>query len=451
MAECLEGAATAFHGSHDTVYEIWEVGANRHPFDPDLAKFKSPERRRTMASLVRRLVELDRRGLDQLQRAADLLPGRPAGRTVAPDPLLDGLAVLEKAPLPAPADFLWAPENIALANAMGMLRAFLGQPFGDLNEAEQAHRKLDYCLWMGLSGAAFGMLWDGPERANLDLAFDALGYDYDLWLSHELAEETGLPCHRWGWDDNLRRRIFWNLRDRRLPVLLFHWGKWPDWWLVTRAECWGAFQGYGGSSGEGYRPNEPLDHPKNPLRPICLFEGMQGNRTWTLNVLERRSAPRPSLYELYARAVAWGAGKMGRQRMEVMEADGTRRLSEQPYQDWARMLRTEALFPAAAPDTLRQRREWLEGHEVELAERRFYGAAFLELAAARLGRPALGEAAARFRAVHALMERVWAHLGGLHAPEAHLRLGDPAVREAIAGLLLDMEREDAAAAELLAG
>lgn len=48
-----------------------------------------------------------------------------------------------------------------------------------------------------------------------------------------------------------------------------------------------------------------------------------------------------------------------------------------------------------------------------------------------------------------LMEQVWAHLGGMDAPEAHLRLGDAGMREAVADLLLDMEREDGAAASLL--
>jgi hypothetical protein len=54
------------------------------------------------------------------------------------------------------------------------------------------------------------------------------------------------------------------------------------------------------------------------------------------------------------------------------------------------------------------------------------------------------------RQVNALMEQVWAQLGGMSAPEAHLRLGDAGVRRAIAGLLREMEGEDAATAALLA-
>jgi hypothetical protein len=332
---------------------------------------------------------------------------------------------------------------------MGMLRAFLGESFAGLLEVERANRKLDYCLWMGFSGAAFGMLWDGPERSNLPLVFEALGYEYELWMSQQLADETGLPCRVWGWDDNLRRRIFWNLRDRRLPVLLFNCGEWPDWWLVTRAEHWGSFQGYGGSSGEGYRPNEPLDHPKNPLRAINLFDGMKGKQTWTISVVAKRTAPGPPLVELYRRAVAWGAET--RQHMRLLDAAGEEFVSTQPYQDWAHMMRVDALFPADDPATLKKRREWLEGHEVELAERRHYGAGFLELAAIRLGRPELEQAAGRYRAINALMERIWALVGGMGSPEAHLKLADRNTREAIAALLLKSEREDAAAAALLAG
>ena len=114
------------------------------------------------------------------------------------------------------------------------------------------------------------------------------------------------------------------------------------------------------------------------------------------------------------------------------------------------MMEYDALFPAGDRDVLKERRSELEGHEVELAERRVYGAGFLDLAAARLDRQQLRQAAEHFRAVNALMERVWEQLGGLHRPEAHLRLGDAGVRRSIAELLRDVEREDAAAAALLA-
>jgi len=143
---------------------------------------------------------------------------------------------------------------------------------------------------MGFSGAAFGLLWDGPERSNLPLVFDALGYDYELWMSRQLADETGQPCRIWGWDDNLRRRIFWNLRDRGLPVLLFDWDKWPDWRLITAAEHWWSFRGYGGDNGEGYRPIE-------------LFEGMKARQTWTINILAKRSTPRPSEAAEHSRGI----------------------------------------------------------------------------------------------------------------------------------------------------
>jgi len=435
----LELAGASFMGAHDTVYEIWETVAGSGPFDPDLEKFRDPERRRAMAALVRRLAQLDRRGLAFLERAMGAIDGRP-GPAIAPDPVLDGTVALTKAELPGSAQPRWAPQNIAMPNMMSMVRAFLGETVAGLS---------DYPLWMGLSGAAFGMLSDGPEHSNLELLFDALGYDYELWMSQQLADETGLPCRRWGWDDNLRRRIFWNLRDRRLPVLLFNCGPWPDWWLVTRAERWGNFHGYGGNSGEGYRPNEPLDHPKNPLRAIDLFAGMKDRQTWTISLLTRRTTPRPSLAELYERAITWGAASLGRQRMRILDAQGAEYVSTQPYGDWARMLETDSLFPADDIETLKERRQRLEGDEVELAERRFYGAGFLEAAATHLERPQLDQAAARMRHVNALMEQVWAQLGGMHAPEAHLRLGDVGVRRAIAGLLREMEGEDAATAALL--
>jgi hypothetical protein len=447
----LDLAQAAFMGSHDTVYEIWETVARIGPFDPDQAKFRDPAPRATLAALVRRLIDLDRRGVRILQRVLRTAAGGDPGPAIPADPLLDGTVRLTKADAPAPPEPpLWAPENIAIANAMGMLRAFLGQPFGELNDDETAHRKLDYELWLGFSGAAFGSAGDGPERANLPLVFDALGYDYELWLSGKLAQETGLAGRVWGWDDNLRRRIFWNLRDRGLPVLLFNCGPWPDWWLVTRAENWGCLRGYGGSAGEGYRPNEPLDHPKNPLRPIQLFDWMRGKETWTVNLIAKRATPRPPLEELYRRAIEWGAQKLARPRLELLNADGTTFASTRPYEDWARMMRTTRLFPADDPALLKKRRDLLVGYEVELAERRFYGASFLDLAAVRLDRPELQEAAKHFRAVHRLMEEIWAQTGGMETPEGHLKYADPAVREAIAARLLEIGQEESAAAARLA-
>ncbi len=450
VAADLDTAAISCHGMHDTVYEIWEVGAARHPFDPDLAKFKDPGCRRAMAELVRRLVRLDARSLTSLARAHGRLAGAPYPPPVAPDRLLDGVVTLTKSPRALSGEVPWAPENIALPNAMGMLRSFLGEPFGDLNDDEATHAKLDYCVWMGLTGSAFGLLDDGPERAHLPLVFEVLGYDYELWLSHELAQETGLPCRTWGWDDNLRRRIFWNLRDRQLPVLLFHWGHWPDWWLITQAECWGRFQAYGGNSGEGYRPNDPLDHPRNPLRPLSLFDGMQGSRTWSLHLTRRRAAPKPDLGEAYRRAIRWGVDRMAAAHLRLLDGSGTEFDSHEPFVDWARLLETDSLFPADQADILKTRRDWLEGREVELAERRFYGAGFLDLAERRLASEPLRLAAAHCRQVNALMDQFWSHLGGLHNAESHLRLGQAPVRRQLADLVRAMGEEDRRAAARLA-
>ena len=78
-ADDLTMAQTAFGGAHDTVYEIWEAVARTGPFDPDLEKFKDPGHRRTMAGLVRRLAQFDRRGLAFLERAVDRIQGKDPG------------------------------------------------------------------------------------------------------------------------------------------------------------------------------------------------------------------------------------------------------------------------------------------------------------------------------------------------------------------------------------
>jgi hypothetical protein len=363
----LHDAGAAFQGAHDTVYEFWETIAKTGPFDPDLEKFADPARRRVMAGLVRRLIALDERARRSLERAVAVVDGADPGPRVTPDPLLEGNITLEKAAPASPPAGPWAPQTIPLPNAMGMLASFLGvslDRFAATGPATGSAAEVpDYALWMGLTGAAFGWPGDGPERGNVALAMDALGYDYELWLSRALADETGLVGRTWGWDDNLRRRIFWNLRDRGLPVLLFNCGAWPDWYLVTRAEGWFTLLGYGGVH-DGAPAGAPLDHPLNSLRPIPLFEGMKGRQTWTINVTgKRKSAPPPE--ELYRRALAWGAAQL------------------------------------RAP-----RRESFGGKESELAERRRHGAAFLDLAAAHMKDDRLRHAAERFRNVSRLVERL---------------------------------------------
>ena len=69
----------------------------------------------------------------------------------------------------------------------------------------------------------------------------------------------------------------------------FLWGKWPDWPLITAADHWWPFRGYGGNNGEDYRPIE-------------LFERMKGEQTWTINILAKRCTPRPPMKELYRAA-----------------------------------------------------------------------------------------------------------------------------------------------------
>ncbi|MCL2641145.1 MAG: hypothetical protein FWD53_09900, partial [Phycisphaerales bacterium] len=445
------GAANAFWGAHDTVYEIWETTANTGPFDQDNAKFQKTEKRQTIAGLIRRLADADLRAAMFIDRAIKRIAGQDPGPAPAADAILDGIAILQKAPPDTTHPFVRSPENIHLPNAMNMLRNFLGEPFGILNDAEKKHNKLDYILWMGFSGHAFSMPDDGPETSNLPLVFDVLGYDYELWMGNKrAADNLGLSGRFWGWDDNYKRRVFWNLRDRRLPVLLFNAGDWPDWYLVTHISSYN-FRGYGHHTGQGYRPNEPLDAPENPLQPIHLFKfaGNKSKQLWAIHLLAKRSTAKPSLEQSYQRAMDWAAIKFGRSTMTMLNSDGKEFASRTPFLDWTRMMQTDVLFPADIPALLKERREFLEGIEVGLAERRFYGAAFLELAAERLGRPEYKKVAEKFRSTHALIEKIWAQLGGLHAQDNHLRYADKTVRQNITALILQIEENETAAAKLL--
>lgn len=420
----LDRAAAVFMASHDTVYEIWEAVAKTGPFDPDLDKFKDPRRRRSLAALVRRLAEQDELARVCLERVLEITASQTPGALPAPEPSLEGIVVLARSRAPEPAAVDWVPQTVALPNVMGMLESFLGQTPRDPEPPTHSR-------WMGLTGAAFSMPGDGPERSNLPLLFDALGYDYELWMSQRLAKETGLPCRIWWWDDNLRRRIFWNLRDHRLPVLLFGCGPDPDGWLVTDMVGPFGLRGYGGG---------PLDHPRNPLRPIYLMEGMKGKETWTIHLVARRDTPRPDTKEIYRRALAWGAARMSSPQLTVPDTSGADGVSTRTYHDWAALL--EADTPAADTELARKRRVRLERRAAELAERRSQGAHFLASASRLLDRPELEKAAGHFRAVHALMTE-------LRVPAGEGGVSDAGKRHAMAALLERVEAEDRAAAALL--
>jgi len=134
--------------------------------------------------------------------------------------------------------------------------------------------------------------------------------------------------------------------------------------------------------------------------------------------------------------------------MTLLDSTGKEFVSKTPFYDWARMMQADEIFPDS-PALLKDRRAFLKGIEVGLAERRFYGAAFLELAAERLGRPEYKQAAEKFRTTHALIEKIWSHLGGLDAQDAHLRYADKTVRQNIASLIFQIAENETAAAELL--
>ena len=122
------------------------------------------------------------------------------------------------------------------------------------------------------------------------------------------------------------------------------------------------------------------------------------------------------------------------------------------YTAWADHLLRDGDFPD--DDAVLRQRYDVHNNVVGLvAEARWYGALFLSEAGAnppaqnyRMSEDLL-HASACYAAEHALMWRLWDLAGGIGNPEAYKRFADPAVRRAMAPVILEAREKDARAAD----
>ncbi|MCJ7736643.1 MAG: hypothetical protein MUQ10_04925 [Anaerolineae bacterium] len=352
------------------------------------------------------------------------------------------------------------PEDIILPSVMRAVVEFLGDTeYGCkhcLVQNPDCKVMCTYAFLTGVSGAASFLSWkEGWHEDNMASVyitgdpgeperriFEATGYAYERLAKVEGRDSEAL----------FRRRI-WESIQRGVPVIGYGIIGPPEAAIIT-----GYDEGGDVLLGWSFFQNVPEFNAGVEFEPTGYFR----KRDWfrdtegLLVIGERRD--KPSLDETYRSALGWmlevTRTPLVRPGREAPEQYRERHNGLSAYTAWADHLLRDEDFPAGDEVVLRARHEIHNAAVGTLAEARWYGATFLTMAdhfAAGPGRRgSMGDilhAAAYYAAEHDLMWVVWELAGGIGNPDGYRALADPAVRRAMAGIILQARDSDARAAD----
>ncbi|MFB3881264.1 MAG: hypothetical protein ACE149_08365 [Armatimonadota bacterium] len=313
-----------------------------------------------------------------------------------------------------------------------------------------------HCYLMGISGAAFRLLWN-PTRwddgACADIAntaadptepfgraFAAIGYGYELLLRSEHARRLGYTGVTNDDEARYRERIVESLRAGK-PVIAFGVIGPPEACLVT-----GYDEGGDVLIGWNFFQDDPVENPGGETEPSGYFR----KRHWFAGtrgiIVIGGREPRPPQPEIHRSALAWGLSIM-----RTPEVRG-RTSGHAAYTAWAEALLRDDQFATDDAAVLMQRYFMHYATVGTVAEARYWGNVFLAQIAAEEPRAAqeLREAAACFVAEHDLMWAVWEFAGGNAVSDAHARkFADPTVRRRIVPLIRLAQEKDEQAGDLI--
>jgi hypothetical protein len=353
------------------------------------------------------------------------------------------------------------PEDIILPSVLRAVLEFLGEEDYGCKHclAQNPDCKIlcTYAFLVGVCGAASFLSWkDGWHGDNVAIfymsgdpsapegrIFEAIGYAYAVVAKEEGRDNQAL----------FRQRIVESIQ-RGMPVLGYGVIGPPEPSIIAGYDeggdvliGWSFFQGF------------PEFNAGVEFEPSGYFRVRNWFKdTHSLLVIgEKRE--KPPLNETCRNALDWmlqvtrtpmvrpepGAPEWYRDRHNGLAA----------YDAWAEHLLRDEDFPADSEATLRAHHQVHNFAVGNLAEARWYGSVFLaqlvEDFAAEPGRRGKQEdilhAAAYFAAEHDLMWEIWELAGGIDNSEAYLQLADPAVRRAMADLILEARDKDARAAD----
>lgn len=350
------------------------------------------------------------------------------------------------------------PEDIPFPSVMRAYLKHVGQDYGWTPlTAHGQEWKLDTAatFFAGVTGAVFRFFWNHKHwqygwidpaymtaygDRHIARALEAAGYDYELLLSDTFATQLPYAGRRFTGEADVRARIVESIRDQDRPVIAFG--------VVGPAEpCIVAGYDEDGAVliGWSYFQDELKRQAGLSFEPCGYF----CRRDWyddTFGILmigDRR--PKPPLRDVYRKALEWGVELLRRTRVAGFPVGWA------SYDEWAGEVLRDASFPPDDPAALRQAAECIDPTIWELAERRWYGARFLDQILAReagLPEGPLCAAAACFDAEHDMMWEI-AGLSGVREKDPVGNLGSPAVRRQIADKILEARDKDIKAAEHL--
>jgi hypothetical protein len=318
-----------------------------------------------------------------------------------------------------------------------------------------------YAFLVGVSGAASFLSWkEGWHGDNTALAymsddprtpeqhiFEAIGYDY------EILDKT----QRLGAESVFRRKIVESIQ-RGMPVLGYGVVGPPEPAIIAGYDeggdvliGWSFFQGFPEFEASlEFEPGEE-GQPTGYFRKLNWFRDTEG----LLIIGEKGEKPSPE--ETCRRALEWmlavTRSATVRPEADALEERRNRHNGLAAYDAWVDHLLRDEEFPVSDETTLRARHRVHDDAVGTLAEARWYGSVFLaqlvegfEAGPGRRGRQEdILHAAACYAAEHDLMWQVWDLAGGIGHPEAYRKLADPAVRRAIADVILQARHKDAQA------
>jgi RNA polymerase sigma factor (sigma-70 family) len=349
-----------------------------------------------------------------------------------------------------------APEDIPISSVMRACLRFLGEPYGFTTiHLHEQDWQVDNAaiLYTAVTGAAFRFIWRYLERPtggidpaymtvygdrSIARAMQAAGYSYRLLLKPEYANQIGCTAKRIPSQTALRELIIASIHDRTSPVIGLG--------VVGGSEpC--IINGYdqGGEVLMGWAYTIPALERSDGLdfTPSGYFRKREWYRDTLGVVLMGEKKPRPPLREVYRRALEWGLELLRLEEVDGMPAGWA------SYAEWAETFLNPAKFPPPQIPGMAGVYGYLNPVIWELAERRWYGAMFMEYMLHQdSGIPEEPLCAARdcFNHEHDLMWKISNFvMGGGDLVNLDM-LRDDEVRRTIAGIILEARESDIQAA-----
>ncbi len=354
-----------------------------------------------------------------------------------------------------------APEDDPFPSCLRAYLEFIGDDLGlgSLFKGDNLwHAVHNYN--MGTSGAAFRMTWDpntwDMSSANLLMAdadplagfyraFEAAGYECEIVLRNEFAQELGIVQQDDHDEADFRARIVHSLRDLGRPVIAFGVVGPPECGLITGYDeggavmiGWSFFQDDAGfSAGETYEPS-------GYYRKYDWFKETQGL------ILIGDPCARPSPREVLRKSLSAALDMM-----RTPLAEGLWQ-GQAAFTRWADALLRDTLFPAEEAALIEKRYNYHHALAGTLAEARAWGGDFLQMMAEAVPEVVedLHEAAHHFSNEHDLVWAMWeftrdALSGHISSEAGAARFARNATRGRIVPLIRMARDEDAAAAKCI--